>query len=137
MTRYIRSVEGHAVPNWSLQMRGMQTQLLGARITSMVERKEGAPNIVWNTDEVIALSDDFCRRYGRELRGAIARGELKEVKPAAYKKWQKKLEEREAELKKQADQRAKSQTTAQAEADNNDEQADSNESGTPNSEDAT
>lgn len=106
--RFVSSVEGRLVGRWDAPRTSF-----GARVTSLEERKHGAEPIVWDTEAVIPLQDAFVRKYDRELRGAIRRGDLLERKREDYNAYQRKLEEREAERTKaiEADKARKAELT--------------------------
>lgn len=86
---------------------GSQSGLIGARITTPEERAKGAPAIVWDTERVFGVSEDFARRYQRELSQAIAMGDLRERSLQDFEAYERRrLQERE-ERRKRAEDAAK------------------------------
>lgn len=69
---YVRPVEGRVVPRYGT------SQLLGAERLPVTKasKRSGEPAIVWDTSTAIALTDDYCRRYTKELRQHIRNGDL-------------------------------------------------------------
>lgn len=75
-TRFVRSVEGRAVARFDSGSRNRACELIGA--TRM------GREIVWDTNKIVPLTEEYCRRYVRELNTAIRRGDLIESTLAEY-----------------------------------------------------
>jgi hypothetical protein len=110
---YVRAVEGRLVGRW-----GSKHEYFGARRTAatLQERRAGKAMAVWDTQRVIPLTADYCRRFRKELRKALRNGDLLECKVGDYSAWlriqaerEKKHTEKLAEQKKKAaEEKAKS-----------------------------
>lgn len=74
--RFFKSVEGRAVARYDSGSSTRACEFIGAV-------RDGR-NIVWDTDKITPLTEDYCRRYVRELNQAVRRGELVEVTRAEY-----------------------------------------------------
>jgi hypothetical protein len=76
-TRFVRSVEGHAVARYGADAAA----LIGARrrVLTPEQRRARECPIVWDTERIVALTGDYCRKYLRELNTSIRRGELIEA----------------------------------------------------------
>jgi hypothetical protein len=103
--KFVRSVEGRLVGRWDAG----PYHYFGARLGSNEERAEDKP-IIWDTQQVIPLTQEFVIRFGRELGRALRHGDLKVASEAEYTAWLAVDERREAA----AD--AKRKATAPAEA---------------------
>ena len=70
--RFVRSVEGKAVARYGTD------GLIGAERVALTDEQKRAHvcPIVWDTERVVALTAEYCRRHRRELDAAIRRGEL-------------------------------------------------------------
>lgn len=88
--RYVSAVEGRLVTRWD-----SLTSYFGARRSSAEERKAGAEPIVWDLEQVVPLTDAFCRRFDKELRQALRNQDLKERTEQDYRTWLGTLEKRE------------------------------------------
>lgn len=80
---YVSSVEGRLVSRWDVG----PWSYFGARVASAEERARGAEPIVWEPDRVIPLTAEFCARFERELRDALANGDLKQRSAEEYAAW--------------------------------------------------
>jgi len=76
-SKYVRSVKGFAVARFGSGSRGVANELIGAR-------RVDVDRIEWDTSRVTPLTEDYCTKYLRELRGCIKRGELVEATEADY-----------------------------------------------------
>lgn len=76
--RFVRSVQGKAVARY---VQGKAVGLIGAERVTLTEEQKRAHvcPIVWDTERVVALTAEYCRRHRRELDAAIRRGELIEA----------------------------------------------------------
>lgn len=105
--RFFRSVEGRLVSRW-----GTPRSFIGARRTP---KQGGGFELTWDTEAVTGFTQDFCDRYVKELDRSVANGDLEECKAADHAKWcelrDKREAERDAELKKAAEAKAKTTTT--------------------------
>ena len=92
--RFVRSVQGHAVARYGADAAA----LIGARrrVLTPEQRRARECPIVWDTERIVALTDDYCRRYRRELDTAIRRGELVEATSAEWDAQQAKSEQASA-----------------------------------------
>lgn len=90
--RFVSPVKGRLVSRWDAP-----GTLIGARLTTAAERATGAEPIIWDEELVLPLTDAFCRRFDKELRRALANGDLKKRKREDYESWLK------AEAKREAD----------------------------------
>lgn len=90
---FVRSVGGHLV---SRPDRDGLTYF-GARVSTFEEREKGAENIVWDTDQVIPLTDVFKATFPRELAEWLHSGALLKVDATAYEAWLKLEEKRDAD----------------------------------------
>lgn len=75
-TRFFRSVEGRAVARFDSGSRNRACELIGA--------VRDGNSIVWDTNKVTPLTEEYCRRYVRELNQAVRYGDLQEVTEADY-----------------------------------------------------
>jgi Zn-dependent peptidase ImmA (M78 family) len=97
---YVRSVEGKAVARYGTR------EMVGA---VRVEPTK----IVWDTEAVIPLSEEYVATYQRELRRHLTRGELKRATEAEYQAY---LKAKEAKAKKEAEALPADERKAIAEA---------------------
>lgn len=79
-TRYVRSVEGRAVARFDSGSPTRACEFIGA--TRM------GREIVWDTDRIVPLTEEYCRRYVRELNKAVRFGDLIETTREAYEQQQ-------------------------------------------------
>jgi hypothetical protein len=75
-TRFVRSVEGRAVARFDSGSPTRACEFIGA--TRM------GREIVWDTDKIVPLTEEYCRRYVRELNKAVRCGDLVETTREAY-----------------------------------------------------
>jgi hypothetical protein len=94
--RFVRSVRGKAVARY-VQCKAVG--LVGAERIALTEEQRLAHvcPIVWDTERVVALTEEYCRLHRRELDAAIRRGELIECKRADWEAQQAKTEDTAAE----------------------------------------
>lgn len=97
--KFVRCVEGRLVGRWDVG----SAHYFGARLGSNAERADDKP-IVWDTDVVTPLTQEFCVRFGRELARALRLGDLKSATEEEYSAWLKLEETRETEA--EAERRA-------------------------------
>lgn len=76
-SKFVRSVEGHAVARYGSGSRTTANELIGA---TRVE----VDRIEWDTKRVTPLTEEYCAKYCRELRRALKLGELIEVTEDDY-----------------------------------------------------
>lgn len=77
---FVSSVEGYAVTRYGSGTPSRRATLIGA------QRVPGR-GIVWDTREVVALTEDELRQYSKEYRGAIADKALRQRTEADWKAW--------------------------------------------------
>lgn len=94
--RFVSAVTGRLVSRW-----GAGRTYFGAKVATPDEVKEGAAPIVWDTERVYGLTDDFCRRYSRELEQAIAHGDLLERSQKSFDAFEKKRQEQREKRRKE------------------------------------
>lgn len=82
---YVSSVEGRLVSRWDVG----PWSYFGARVASAEERAKGAEPIVWEPERVIPLTAEFCQRFERELRDALANGDLRKRTAKEHEAWLK------------------------------------------------
>ena len=70
-TRFFRSVEGRAVARYDSGSRTRACELVGAV-------RDGR-EITWDTAKVTPFTEEYCRKYVRELNRAVKHGDLVEV----------------------------------------------------------
>jgi hypothetical protein len=108
-TRFVRSVEGYAVARYGADAAA----LIGAqrRVLTPEQRRARECPIVWDTQRIVALTKDYCRKYLRELNTAIRRGELTECTREQWEAQQAKQEQASAPAPAAATE-GKAETTA-------------------------
>lgn len=79
---FVRSVEGRLVGRWDVG----SAHYFGARLGSNDERAADQP-IVWDTEQVIPLTQEFVVRFGRELGRALRLGDLLKATEPEYTAW--------------------------------------------------
>lgn len=90
--------------------------LIGARLATREERKAGAPGVIWDTQRIVPLTAEFCRKYHRELTRALALGDLKERTAEDYAAYTASREEAKKKRREEAEKRAKTEAEAKAKA---------------------
>jgi hypothetical protein len=78
---FVRPVKGFAVPRYGT------AELLGATKIEP-KRRVNDEAIVWDTDTIVPLTDDYRRRYVRELNRHLRKGELVECSREEWAKQQ-------------------------------------------------
>jgi hypothetical protein len=79
---FVRAVEGHCVPRYGT------AEYLGC--------SRGPKGFEWDTERVIPLLEDYCRKYTRELKQHIDAGELVACSSTEYMDYQEEQEIRAA-----------------------------------------
>lgn len=88
--QYVSSVEGHLVTRFP-SLRSPTAQYIGAT------RKD--KKITWDTNAIIAISDDEWKKFRREYRRAVEDGALTARTEAEYKAFIKTREQADNDLK--------------------------------------
>lgn len=89
--RYVSAVPGRLVTRWDVA-----PAYLGARLATREELAAGADPIAWDAERVVPLTAAFVARFGRELNGALRRGDLVERSADDFALWQMIEADREA-----------------------------------------
>ena len=110
--QYVSSVEGHLVTRFP-SLRASTAQYIGAT------RKD--KTITWDTNTVVAISDDEGKKYRKEYRRAVSDGALKVRTEVEYKAFIEGRDKDDAELtNKLAADRKKAERKARKEASSTD-----------------
>jgi len=85
-----------AAPGRLVSRSDSPQSFIGARRATEEEARASGERIVWDLEQVVALTGEYCARYGRDLQHQLRNGDLIERSEADYRAWLEFEQERDA-----------------------------------------